>query len=99
MACRFSAFDDLSALSRTQERRLDLRRVDADLAEITRRVCERLRPQFIDAGVALTVQAPAAVPVCVDVDRIIQVLTNLLGNARLATPAGGAVTRDGAGRR
>ena len=31
-------------------------------------------------------------PVCVDVDRIIQVLTNLLGNALLATPAGGAVT-------
>jgi signal transduction histidine kinase len=84
--------EDLSALSRTQERRLDLRRVDADLAEIARRACERLRPQFIDAGLALTIQAPTAVPVCVDVDRITQVLTNLLGNALLATPAGGAVT-------
>jgi signal transduction histidine kinase len=84
--------DDLSALSRTQERRLDLRPVDADLTEITRRACGRLQPQFSDAGVDLTIQAPTAVPVCVDVDRITQVLTNLLGNALLATPAGGAVT-------
>ena len=84
--------DDLSALSRTQERRLDLRPVNADLAEITRRACGRLRPQFSDAGVDLTVLAPTVVQVRVDVDRITQVLTNLLGNALLATPAGGAVT-------
>src|SRR5512135_2273656 len=51
-----------------------------------------MRPQFTDAGVTLTTQAPAPVPVCVDVDRITQVLTNLLGNALLATPASGTVT-------
>ena len=32
------------------------------------------------------------VPVHVDIDRITQVLTNLLGNALLATPTGGSVT-------
>jgi histidine kinase len=84
--------DDLSSLSRTEERRLDLRPVDADLAELARRAGERLRPQFDDADVTLAVRAGTPVPVRVDSDRITQVVTNLLGNALLATPPGGAVT-------
>lgn len=84
--------DDLSTLSRTQEGRLDLRPVDADLVALARHACERLRPQFEDAGVTLTLPADAAVPVHIDVDRITQVVTNLLGNALLATPSGGTVT-------
>ena len=84
--------DDLSALSRTEERRLELRPVDADLAEVARGAAERLRPQFDDAGVALVVHTPEPVPARLDVDRITQVLTNLLGNALLATPRDGRVT-------
>jgi len=42
--------------------------------------------------VTLTLPADAAVPVHIDVDRITQVVTNLLGNALLATPSGGTVT-------
>lgn len=83
--------DDLSALSRAEERRLDLRPTHADLAALAGRACERLRPQFDDAGMTLTLRGDTPVPVHVDVDRIIQVLTNLLGNALLATPVGGAV--------
>jgi signal transduction histidine kinase len=45
--------------------------------------------------VTLVVEAVAPLPVRADPDRITQVLTNLLGNALLATPAGGAVTVTG----
>ena len=84
--------DDLSSLSRTQEQGLDLHPVDADLADLASRAAARLAPQFQDAHVTLTVNADAVLAVHVDPDRITQVLTNLLGNALLATPAGGTVT-------
>ncbi len=84
--------NDLSTLSRTEEQPLDLHRVSADLADIARRAAERLRPQFQDAGVTLIVRADQAVTADLDTDRITQVLTNLLGNALIATPASGSVT-------
>ena len=84
--------NDLSSLSRVQERGVDLHFVDADLADLARRAATRLAPQFDDAQVTLVVNADAAMAVYADPDRITQVLNNLLGNALLATPAGGAVT-------
>jgi histidine kinase len=84
--------NDLSSLSRVQEQGLDLHLVDADLADLARRAAARLAPQFDDAQVTLVVNADTALPVSADPDRITQVLTNLLGNALLATPAGGGVT-------
>lgn len=84
--------NDLSSLSRVQEQGLDLHLVDADLADLARRAATRLAPQFDDAQVELVVNAGTALPVHADPDRMTQVLTNLLGNALLATPAGGTVT-------
>ena len=84
--------DDLSSLSRAEERGVELHRVDADLAELARRAATRLLPQFQDAQISLAVEADISLPVHVDPDRITQVLTNLLGNALLATSAGGTVT-------
>ncbi|GAA3500831.1 ATP-binding protein [Streptomyces prasinosporus] len=84
--------DDLSGLSRAEEQRLDLHLVDADLSDLARRAAARLAPQFDDAHLTLVVDADTVVPVRADPDRITQVLTNLLGNALLATPADGTVT-------
>lgn len=85
--------DDLSSLSRAEEGRLDLTVSAADLADVVRQAAERLRPQAEDAGVELVVTVPGApVRVEVDADRIAQVITNLVGNALRATPAGGRVT-------
>ena len=84
--------DDLSSLSRAEERGLELDLADTDLAALARRATTRLAPQFSDAQLTLSVEADTAVPVHVDPDRVTQVITNLLGNALLATPAGGTVT-------
>jgi signal transduction histidine kinase len=84
--------DDLSALSRAEEQRLDLHPADVDLAGIARRAAERLAPQFSDGDVTLTVHATGPLPVRADPDRITQVLTNIIGNALTATPADGSVT-------
>ncbi len=84
--------DDLSALSRAEEGRVELHPVDTDLSQLTRQVCDRLRPQFDDSGVRLDVRTNGAVSVRADPDRISQVLTNLLGNALVATRRGGHVT-------
>jgi signal transduction histidine kinase len=85
--------DDLSLLSRTEERALALELRNADVAAVVARAAERLRPQFESRGVDLQLVAPgAALPVRVDPDRISQVLTNLLGNALTHTPPGGTVT-------
>jgi histidine kinase len=84
--------DDLSALSKAEEQRLDLHPADADLAYLARRAAGRLAPQFGDGDVTLTVDAAEELPVRADQDRIAQVLTNLLGNALTATPADGTVT-------
>ena len=85
--------EDLSALSRAEEGRLGLERRPCDLGGIARAAAERLRPQAEDAGIGLDV-APAGdpLPVEADPDRIAQVVTNLVGNALRATPAGGRIT-------
>ncbi|OLL19147.1 HAMP domain-containing histidine kinase [Rhodococcus sp. M8] len=91
--------DDLSTLSRAEEGRLDLHPDDVDLSGLVVQVTGRLRPQFDDAGLTLTVHPPSRpVVVWADADRITQVLTNLLGNALAATETGGVSIDITAGR-
>lgn len=54
-------------------------------------VSERLRPQFETKGVELSVHCEVPLPVVVDEQRTLQILTNLIGNALTYTPAGGHV--------
>ncbi|MDN5564980.1 MAG: HAMP domain-containing histidine kinase [Luteococcus sp.] len=82
---------DLSSLSRAEEGRLEITPVPCRLDELAAAVAERLRPQADDAGIRLVVDA-APTMVTADPDRLAQVLTNLVGNALRATPAGGRIT-------
>jgi signal transduction histidine kinase len=82
---------DLALLSRAEENALPLQIATEDLAELAVSAAERLRSQFDDKGVELTVPASQSLPVAVDRDRILQVITNLLGNALVYTPAAGRV--------
>lgn len=84
--------DDLSGLSRAQEQRFDLHLADVDLTDLARRAAIRLSPQFDDAHTTLVVDVGPPILARADPDRVTQVLTNLLGNALLATPSGGTVT-------
>lgn len=84
--------DDLSALSRAEEGRLELRPLLLDLRGVVVTASERLRPQVEDAGLEMDVRPGSElVPVYVDQDRLSQVVRNLVGNAVRATSPGGTI--------
>ncbi len=85
--------DDLQELSRVEAGayHLDIRPLDISTAAQT--VAKRLGGQFESRGVSLHVSlAPNLPRVLADEDRLVQVLTNLIGNAMQYTPEGGKVT-------
>ena len=84
--------DDLTLLSRADEGTLTVDFRSMDLVEVVDAVVGRLEPQFEHAGVRLVAVTPERLPVRGDVQRLAQVLTNIVGNALEHTPAGGSVT-------
>lgn len=84
--------DDLQELSRVEARAYEMNPQSASIAQLVAIVKERLDRQFIDKGVELIVDIPPTLPGAqVDELRILQVLTNLIGNALQFTPSGGKV--------
>jgi excisionase family DNA binding protein len=95
--------EDLLDVSRIRLGRLLLNRRPVDLAELARLVLERYRPQ-VAAAHELTLGIASAPPaVLADIDRLDQVLSNLLDNALKYSPDGGpivvTVASDGPGVR
>ena len=83
---------DVSLLSRAEEGALVLEPGSVDVGALATQVLHRLAPQFDDAGVRTRLLSSAPALVFGDRDRLIQVLTNLIGNALTHTPTGGIVS-------
>lgn len=84
--------DDLQELSRVEARAFELELRPLEVASLVQTVIKRLAPQFEARRVTLDVDlAPDLPPVLADEGRMIQVLTNLAGNALQYTPENGRV--------
>jgi len=84
--------DDLSKVSRAEERQLDLQLVRSDPQELLRQAAAVASGSYAQKRVVLDVETGGRLPaVEVDRDRIAEVLANLLSNALRHTAAGGTV--------
>jgi two-component system sensor histidine kinase BaeS len=84
--------NDLRWLAQAEAGRLDLSIAPVSPAEAVRLAVERMLPLFDDKGVELkSVVAGNLPPMLADINRVVQVLTNLLSNGLRHTPAGGRV--------
>ena len=84
--------EDLSKVSRAEERQLDLRLVAAEPATLIEQAVHAASLSYAEKGVALDApKGPGSASVLVDTDRIAEVLGNLLENALRHTPRGGRV--------
>lgn len=85
--------NDLQELSRVEAGAFQLRLTPVSTASLVERIQSTLGRQFEDKDIQLEIKVEPNLPnVLVDSDRIIQVLTNLVGNALQYTPSGGKVT-------
>jgi histidine kinase len=85
--------DDLQELSRVESGAYKLKLGPVSVPEVIETVMGNLGRSFADKGILLEVAIePGLPPVTADRDRILQVLTNLAGNALQYTPSGGSVT-------
>ncbi|HUH15462.1 MAG TPA: ATP-binding protein [Gaiellaceae bacterium] len=85
--------DDLTALSRAEERQLALDVARVDPAALAESAVAAASPAYAAKGVRLHTEVGGPLPeIEVDRDRMAEVLANLLGNALRHTPAGGRVT-------
>ena len=71
---------------------LSLQRAPQDLAALITDAAETLGPMLEEKSQTFRLEAPPAVRVDVDRERMLQVLSNLLGNACKFTPANGHIT-------
>jgi signal transduction histidine kinase len=85
--------DDLQELSRVEAGAFSLDVHPVSLSALVQTTVKRLSPAYESKSVKLHLRLPPDLPqVLADEDRLVQILTNLLGNALMYTPAAGEVT-------
>ncbi len=83
---------ELLELSRIESGQVPLRLASANIEKVVNPAVERLHPQAVRADLQLTVDLPPDLPpILADLERVQQVITNLVHNAIKFTPAGGRV--------
>ena len=88
-----SLIQDLLDMTRLEAGRLVVSPKEVALGALLARSLEALRPLADAGGVTLHADVPSVLPVVhADPDRVIQLLSNVLGNAIKFTPGGGHVT-------
>lgn len=83
--------EDIGAISHAEEGRLDIDPRPVDPASLTEAAADGARDRYATKGVRLETSINTHDRVMADIDRIGQVLTNLLDNALRHTPPGGTV--------
>jgi signal transduction histidine kinase len=84
---------DLLDVAKLETGRLAIEVEDTDVITVVEEAVETLGPLAEESGLTLgVVMAPDVRGICVDRGRILQVLSNLVGNAVKFTPAGGRIT-------
>ena len=84
---------DLLDVSAVEAGRLSVERQPATLAPIVATAVGMVSGEVAQQSIDLRVDLPAELPVVsMDASRVVQVITNLLGNAIKFTPAGGTIT-------
>jgi PAS domain S-box-containing protein len=85
--------EDLLDVARIQAGRLSVRLARLDPAALAEEAVEACRAVARERGLDLRVELPPALPaIAGDRDRLLQVFSNLVGNALRYTPSGGRVT-------
>jgi signal transduction histidine kinase len=85
--------EDIAAVSHAEEHQLDLHPRRVAVADLVEAAVAAANPRYADKGVALATTVAAELSeLTADVERMGQVLGNLLDNALRHTPPGGAVT-------
>jgi two-component system sensor histidine kinase BaeS len=83
--------DELRDLSRLARRRTRVRLGDCDLVAVLEAVVGQFFPVAEALGIDLRLEAPLALPTRIDVDKVVSIASNLLGNAIRHAPEHGAV--------
>ena len=83
---------DLLDVTRLEAGKMRLNLQPIDVADAVRTALETLTPESRERGISLRTETAPGVPkTFADRDRIVQVMSNLVGNAMKYSPAGGAV--------
>ncbi|HQE93288.1 MAG TPA: GAF domain-containing protein [Anaerolineae bacterium] len=85
--------NDLLDISRIETGRVVLQLAPVAMEEVVKQVADLLQPKIVEKEQRLALILPPMLPkVYGDHDRLVQIVTNIMGNAHKYTPVGGAIS-------